>query len=99
VLNIGHPPNIIRCVIPIDSQLEWENFVTSAMKTQLQLIEVVVRRVVVDRPPQYYDRVVDDVPTVPDAQSGPNLNPLSQPGDDCGTHDLQTDSPAGIPLA
>ena len=35
VLNISHPPNVIRCVIPIDSQLEWENYVTSTMKTQL----------------------------------------------------------------
>jgi hypothetical protein len=35
VLNIGHPPNVIRRVIPIDSQLDWENYVTSAMKTQL----------------------------------------------------------------
>jgi hypothetical protein len=94
VLNIGHPPNVIRRVIPIDSQLDWENYVTSAMKTQLQLMEVVVRRVVVDHPPEDYDHVVDDVPTVSDAQSGPNLIPLSQPGDD-----LQTDSPACIPLA
>jgi hypothetical protein len=23
VLNIGHPPNVIRQVIPIDSQLDW----------------------------------------------------------------------------
>jgi hypothetical protein len=50
VLNIGHPPNVIRRVIPIDSQLDWENYVTSAMKTQLQLMEVVVRWVVVDLP-------------------------------------------------
>jgi hypothetical protein len=50
VLNISHPPNVIRHVIPIDSQLEWENFITSAMQTQLQLREVVVWRVVVDHP-------------------------------------------------
>jgi hypothetical protein len=55
VFNIGHAPNVIRRVIPIDSQLDWENYVTSAMKTQLQLMEVVVRRVVVDRPPEDYD--------------------------------------------
>lgn len=91
VLNIGHPPNVIRRVIPIDSQLDWENYVTSAMKTQLQLMEVVVRRVVVDHLPEDYDRGVDDVPAVPDAQSGPNLSPLSPPGDD-----LQTDSPRCI---
>jgi hypothetical protein len=89
VINIGHPPNVIRRVIPIDSQLDWESYVTSAMKTQLQLMEVVVRRVVVD-----YDRAVDDVPTVPDAQFDPNLIPLSQPGDD-----PQTNSPVCIPLA
>jgi hypothetical protein len=42
VFNIGHPPNVIRCVIPIDSQLEWENYVTSAKKTQLKVMEIVV---------------------------------------------------------
>jgi hypothetical protein len=94
VLNIGHPPNVIRQVIPIDSQLDWENYVTSTMKTQLQLMEVVVRRVVVGLPPEDYDRAMDHVPIVPDAQSGPKLIPLSQPGDD-----LQTDSPVCIPLA
>jgi hypothetical protein len=94
VLNIGYPPNVIRRVIPIDSQLDWENYVTSAMKTQLQLMKVRVWRVVVYRPPEDYDRAVDDVPTVPDAQSGPNLILLSQPGDH-----LQTVSPACIPLA
>jgi hypothetical protein len=49
--------------------------------------------VVVDRPPEDYDRAGDDVPTVPDAQSGPNLIPLSQTGDD-----LQIDSLECIPL-
>jgi hypothetical protein len=29
VLNIDHPPNVIRRVIPIDSQLDWDNYVTS----------------------------------------------------------------------
>jgi hypothetical protein len=42
---------------------------------------------------------VDDVSTVFDVQTDPNLIPLSQSGDDCRTHDLQTDSPAGITLA
>jgi hypothetical protein len=68
------------------------------MKTHLQVMEVVVRWVVVDRTPKDYDRVMHDVPSVSDAQSGPNLIPLSLPGDDCGTHDLQTTSPVGIPL-
>jgi hypothetical protein len=64
------------------------------MKTHLQLMEVVVRPVVVDCPPEDVDRPIDDAPTVPDAQSGPNLIPLSQPGDG-----LLTDSAACIPLA
>jgi hypothetical protein len=76
VLNIGHSPNVIRHVIPIDSHPECENYVTSAMKTQLKVMEVVVRRVVVDRPPEDYDRVVDDVPNVPNTQSNPNLSLL-----------------------
>jgi hypothetical protein len=59
LINIGHPPNVIRRVIPIDSQLDWENYVTSAMKTQLQLMEVVVQWVVVDLPPEDYDRAID----------------------------------------
>lgn len=94
VLNIDHPPNVIRRVIPIDSQLDWDNYVTSAMKTQMQLMEVVVRPVVVDCPPENYDRVVDDVSTVTDAQSSPNLISLSEPGDG-----RRIDSVACIPLA
>jgi hypothetical protein len=57
-------------------------------------MEVVVRPVVVDRPPKDYDCDVDDVLTVPDAQSGSNLIPLSQLKDG-----LQIDSAACIPLA
>lgn len=47
------------------------------MKIQLQVMEVVVQRAIVDRPPEDYDSVVDVVPTVFDAQSDPNLIPLS----------------------
>jgi hypothetical protein len=86
--------HVIRRVIPIDCQLDWDNYGTSAMKTHLQLMEVVVRLVVVDRPLEDFDRPIDDVPTVPDAQSSPNLIPLSQPGDG-----MQPDSAACIPLA
>jgi hypothetical protein len=57
-------------------------------------MEVVVWRIVVDLPLEDYDRAMDHVPTMPDAQSSPNLIPLSQPGDN-----LQIDSPACIPLA
>jgi hypothetical protein len=53
-----------------------------------------VRPIVVHRPPEDFDRDIDDVSTVPDAQSGPNLISLSQLGDG-----LQTYSAACIPLA
>jgi hypothetical protein len=36
-----------------------------------------VQLVIVDYPPEDYDRAVEDVPTVPDAQSGPNSILLS----------------------
>jgi hypothetical protein len=99
VQNVGPPPNVQRLIIVIECQLKWENYVKSAMKTQKQVMEVVVRRLVVASHPkeENYDRGVEVVPTVPDAQSAPNI--LSEPANDCGTHNLQLDSPEGIPLA
>jgi hypothetical protein len=71
------------------------------MKTQKQVMEVVVRRLlVVSRPgDENYDRGAEVVPTVPDAQSAPNMIRLSDPTNDCGTHDLYLDSTEGNPLA
>jgi hypothetical protein len=101
VLNVGPPPNVQRLIIPIECQREWDNYVKSAMKTQKQVMEVVVRRLLVASRPEdgNYDRGVEVVPTVPDAQSAPNMIPLSEPTNDCGTHDLHLYSTEGIPLA
>jgi hypothetical protein len=93
VLNVGPPPNVQRLIIPIECQREWDDYVKSTMKTQKQVIEVVVWcLLVVSRPKEEnYDRGVEVVPTVPDAQSAPNMIPLSEAANDCGTHDLQLD--------
>jgi hypothetical protein len=101
VLNIGPPPNVQILIIPIECEQDWENYVKSATKTQKQVMEVVVQRLVVASHPveENYDRGVEVVPTMPDAQYAPNMIPLSEPANDCGTHDLQLDSSEGVPLA
>ena len=48
VLHLGSPPNILRRMIPIGCTDQWENYVRSAIKSQLQCLDVVVRRVLVD---------------------------------------------------
>ena len=48
VLHLGFPPNILRKMIPIGYAYQWKNYVRSAMKSQLQCLDVVVRRVLVD---------------------------------------------------
>ena len=35
VLHLGSPPNILRRMIPIGCADQWENYVRSAMKSQL----------------------------------------------------------------
>jgi hypothetical protein len=101
MLNVGPPPNMQRLIIPIKCQREWDNYVKSAIKAQKQVMEVVVRRLLVASRPrdENYDRGAEGVPTMPDAQSAPNMIPLSDPTNDCGTHDLHLDSTEGIPLA
>ena len=44
VLHLGSPPNILRRMIPIGCVDQWENYVRSAMKSQLQCLDVVVHR-------------------------------------------------------
>jgi len=44
VLHLGCPPNIFRRMISISCADQWENYVRSAMKRQLQCLDVVVRR-------------------------------------------------------
>ena len=48
VLYLGSPPNILRKTIIIGCADQWENYVRSAMKCQLQSLDVVVHRVLVD---------------------------------------------------
>ena len=48
VLHLGSSPNILRRMIPIGCADQWENYVRSAMKSQLHCLDVVVRRVLVD---------------------------------------------------
>ena len=47
VLHLGSPPNILRRMIPIGCADQWENYVRSAMKSQLQCLDMVVHRVLV----------------------------------------------------
>ena len=48
VLHLGSPPNILRRMIPIGYVDQWKNYLRSAMKNQLQCLDMVVRRVLVD---------------------------------------------------
>ena len=57
VLHLGSPPNILRQMIPIGCADQWENYVRSAMKSQLQCLDVVVRRVLVDPIPHGFSRL------------------------------------------
>jgi hypothetical protein len=58
------------------------------MKTKKQVMEVVVRRLLVASRPENenYDRGVEVVLTVHDAQSAPNMIPLNGSTNDCGTN-------------
>ena len=46
VLHLGAPPNNLRRIIPIGSDNQWDNYVRSAMKSQLQCLDVVVRSLI-----------------------------------------------------
>ena len=98
-------------MIPIGCADQWENYVRSAMKSQLQCLDVVVRQVLVDPIPYgftpamnhqaHIDPPVSEpylhmqiAPTVPDAQSAPNV----VVGDACQTHIVMADPPHEIPL-
>ena len=48
VLHLGSPPNIFRRMISIGCVDQWENYVRSAIKSQLQCLDMVVCRVLVD---------------------------------------------------
>ena len=57
ILHLGSPPNILRRKILIGCADQWENHVRSAMKSQLQCLDVVVRRVLVDPIPYGFLKV------------------------------------------
>ena len=59
VLHLGSPPNIFRRMISIGCADQWENYVRSAMKSQLQCLDVVVRRVLVDPIPHGFTPAMD----------------------------------------
>ena len=59
VLHLGCPPNIFRRMISIGCADQWENYVRSAMKSQLQCLDVVVRRVLVDPIPHGFTLAMD----------------------------------------
>lgn len=67
----------------------------SALKSQLQCLDVVVRRVIpeahFDLPIRGPDMDAQVAASVPDAQSAPNFNPI-------GTQDFGADLPDPIPL-
>ena len=56
VLHLGSHPNILRRMILIGCADQWKNYVKSAMKSQLQYLDVVVRRVLVDPIPHGFSR-------------------------------------------
>ena len=59
VLHLGSPPNIFRRMISIGCADQWENYVRSAIKSQLQCLDVVVRRVLVDPIPHGFTPAMD----------------------------------------
>ena len=59
VLYLGSPSNILWRMIPIGYADQWKNYVRSAMKSQLQCLDVVVRRVLVDPIPHGFTPTMD----------------------------------------
>ena len=48
VLHLGSYPNIFRRMISIGYTDQWKNYMRLALKSQLQCLDVIVRRVLVD---------------------------------------------------
>ena len=59
VLHLGSPPNIFRRIISIGCADQCENYVRSAMKRQLQWLDVVMHRVLVDPIPHGFTPAMD----------------------------------------
>jgi hypothetical protein len=111
VLHLGSPPNVSRRMISIGCVDQWENYVRSAMKSQLQCLDVVVRRVLVDPIPHGFTPAMDhqahiDPPVLEPylhMQIAPMVPDAQSPpnvvvGDGCQTHVSVADPPYEIPL-
>ena len=111
VLHLGCPPNIFRRMISIGCADQWDNYVRSAMKSQLQCLDVVVRRVLVDPIPHGFTPAMDHPahidPPIPEPYLHVQIAPTvpdaqSAPnalfGDGCHTHVFVADPPYEIPL-
>ena len=101
VVHLGSPPNILRRMILIGCVNQWENYVRSATKSQLQCLDVVVRRVLVDPIPHGVSSPMGQQahfdPPIPEpdmdvevASTVPDAQsiPNELVGDACQTHDV-----------
>jgi hypothetical protein len=97
VIHLGAPPNSLRRIIPIGSENQWDNYVRSALKSQLQCLDVVVRSLLNARTqlPHTVSRVGNEtVRSLVDAESAPNGVNISQAPE----HDGGATPPEEIPL-
>ena len=74
VLHLGSPPNIFRRMISIGCADQWENYVRSAMKSQLQCLDMVVRRVLVDPIRHGFTLAMDHQAHIDPPVSEPDMN-------------------------
>jgi hypothetical protein len=97
VIHLGAPPNNLRRLIPIGSENQWDNYVRSALKSQLQCLDVVVRPLLNahTKLPRTVSRVGNEiVRSLVDAESAPKeVNISKAPG-----HDGGAAPPEEIPL-
>ena len=74
VLHLGSPPNILRRMISIGCADQWKNYVRSAMKSQLQCLDVVVHRVLVDPIPHGFTLAMDHQAHIDPPIPEPDMN-------------------------
>ena len=111
VLHLGSSPNILSRMIPIGCADQWKNYVRSAMKSQLQCLDVVVHRVFIDPIPHGFSPPIGqqahfDPPVLEpdmDVEVAPTVPdaqsaPNTVVGDACQTHIVVADPPHEISL-
>jgi len=102
VLHLGAPPNILRRLIRVGSQNQWDNFVRSAMKSQLQCLDILVRFPVSISPNRRPPKRPVPVVHVRDAGSAPNEVHIAMPVPDNvapPAHDVPLSQNECIPLS